>query len=785
MKRIPMNKDWGFYENNETTAFNFGSPEPVKVDLPHDYIITKPRSANAAGGAANGYFGEGEGVYTKVLDIPADWENKRILLDIDGAYMNTEIVMNQQVIALHPYGYTPYLADLTPALRFNGKPNNLKVITQSRQPSTRWYSGGGIYRSVSLWVGEGIYIKPWDVFITTPSISADNAVVNCGITVTADSKDVQNTELLVEVIDAGGNVVAAAEKSLEVSGGNAVCSVDADVKNPKLWDLDSPYLYTLKVTVKQGGKVLDIYEDTFGIRTISVDVENGFMLNGKTIKLKGGCLHHDNGLLGACAYEKAEERKIRLLQSVGYNAVRISHYPPSLEMLKVCDRLGMLLLDECFDVWRMGKQPLDYHLYFEDWWERDIELMVKRDRNHPCVITYSIGNEIGERDGSSDGAAWSKRLTEKFKSLDSTRPVLSALCGVFGEDTDMSNFEANSLAENDEWAVKTEGYCEPLDIVGYNYLYQRYKKDHERFPNRVMVGSETHSFTTYDYWQATMECPWVIGDFIWAAVDYLGEVGVGKVYWKKEGEEFKFMGDYPWRTSWQSDLLQTGKRRPQSYFREIMWGNTDNTYIFTTHPKHYGDEFAGSNWHWPDVNNDWSFGKDWLGKPVEVSCYSAGDEVEFILNGKSLGRTSCEKLVASMDINFEEGTLEAVSYKDGKEISRGRLVTAGKAAALHVIPEEAEFSADGSDLCYVNIELVDENGTILPTDNRRIKISAPGKIAALGSGNPCIDEPVNSDECRLYNGTALLILKTDEPGDIEITVSDESGISAKAVVMAK
>lgn len=255
-------------------------------------------------------------------------------------------------------------------------------------------------------------------------------------------------------------------------------------------------------------------EDTFGIRRIEADAENGFRLNGKKMNLKGGCVHHDNGFLGACAYPKAEERKMKILKKAGYNTVRISHYPPSLALLKICDRLGMLLMDEAFDVWRIGKMPMDYHLYFEDWWERDIENMVRRDRNHPCMITYSIGNEIPERD-----------------------------------EEEGSDFEVNLLQDNSVWNEVTKEFCEPLDIVGYNYLKDIYEESHEMFPKRVMLGTETHSFTTYDFWQKVENLPYVIGDCIWAAVDYMGEVGVGKVYWEKDQEEFSFMTPYPCRTS--------------------------------------------------------------------------------------------------------------------------------------------------------------------------------------------------------------------------------------------
>ncbi|NCC42368.1 MAG: hypothetical protein EOM18_02030 [Clostridia bacterium] len=535
MRRVACDKNWEFYENEESNSFVFDQVKGEMIDLPHDFIVGKPRSADAPGGAANGYFGNGQGVYKKDLEIPQEWEGQTVLMDVDGAYMNLEIMLNTTLVGMHPYGYTPYQVDLTPALRFGGRKNKLKLITQSRQPSTRWYSGGGLYRDVCLWVGGPIHVKPWDVFVSTPDISEDQAVVRMETEITGTESE-QEITLCCLVVDNSGKTVAKVEKNLKICGKLKEIS-DVTVDKPVLWDLDNPYLYTYKVILKKGEEILDTAEDTFGIRKLEVDAKNGFRLNGKQLNLKGGCVHHDNGFLGACAYPKAEERKMRILKNAGYNTVRISHYPPSLELLKICDRMGMLVMDEAFDVWRMGKMPMDYHLYFEDWWERDIEYMVRRDRNHPCVITYSIGNEITERDGSNDGANWSKKLSAKVREIDDTRFVISAVCGVFPEAEDDNvigggggNFDINLALDDSLWDEATKEYCEPLDIVGYNYLKDIYEESHEKFPDRVMLGTETHSFLTYEYWEKVEKLPYVIGDCIWAAVDYMGEVGVGKVY---------------------------------------------------------------------------------------------------------------------------------------------------------------------------------------------------------------------------------------------------------------
>jgi len=788
MKKIDFHKNWDFYESNEGMSFIFEKPESKKVNLPHDFIIQKGRSATAAAGPANGYFLDGEGVYKKQLDIPKEWEGKTVLMDIDGAYMNLEVALNGEVLAMHPYGYTPFQVDLTTALQFNGKDNNLKIITQSRQPSSRWYSGGGLYRSVSLWVGDKIHIKPWELFVTTPDVRENEASVNFTMKVTNRFEIPRNVTIICEIIDHSENRIA--EKTVETilkSNADTEYDVSLTVKNPHHWNVDDPYLYSYQVTIKSEDIKMDSCKDQFGIRSVEVDAKTGFRLNGRSMKLKGGCIHHDNGILGACAYPKAEERKIKILKNAGYNAVRISHYPPSLALLKICDRLGMLVLDEAFDVWRLAKTPLDYHLYFENWWDKDIEYMVKRDRNHPCVISYSIGNEISESNGRNNGAMWAKKLSDKVREFDNTRFVMSAICQLMPEEGDMSNFEVNVSLDNDEWAEKTKEYCSYLDVVGYNYLKDRYEKDHIIFPERVMVAAETHSFTTYEYWSEVEKKPYVIGDFIWAAVDFLGEAGVGKLYWKSNKEPFSFMGAYPWRTSWQSDIDLTGEQRPQSHYREIMWGNKKKAWLATTHPKHNGDEFFGMGWHWYDVSPCWSFADEYIGKLVKVDVYGGGDEAEFILNGRSLGKVQFEKLIATMDVPYELGCLEAVVYEAGEVISSSKLETVGKERNLVLYPEDDSFTADGLDLCYVRIQIEDEHGRRVPFAENEIcaQISDEKAFLVVGSGNPCTEDEIGDSKCHLYNGSAIIILKTENNGRIEIEVTGSELKTGYCSVLAK
>lgn len=780
MQRVDFSRNWSFYESDESQSFVFKHPQGHPVDLPHDFIIGKPRRADALGGAGNGYFAEGQGVYKKILEIPPQWEGKTILLDIDGAYMNTEVAVNQEVLLIHPNGYTPFQVDITPALWKEKRKNLVKIITQSRQPSSRWYSGGGLYRDVCLWVGGPVYVKPWEFFITTPVVGKERALVRVEAEITGEKRP-RKIAALCRILDREGICRGEVQKQVTAEEKTRV-RFDVELLNPCLWDLDNPYLYRCEILLLEGKEILDTAADTFGIRSIEVDAVRGFRLNGRKMNLKGGCIHHDNGFLGACAYPKAEKRKLEILKRAGYNTVRISHYPPSLALLKLCDEMGMLLMDEAFDVWRLGKVPMDYHQFFEAWWERDIECMVRRDRNHPSVITYSIGNEITERDGCNNGASWSRRLAEKVRSLDNTRFVTSALCGIFPFQDDVDagggggNFEVNVNPSQERWGETTAAFCEPLDIVGYNYLKDIYESTHRQFPDRVMLGTETYAFNTWDYWEKVETLPYVIGDCIWAAVDYLGEVGVGKVYWEKDQETFDFMAPYPWRTSWQSDIDLTGEQRPQSVYRQIMWGASDRSGIYTTHPRHYGETFSGSGWHWQDVKDSWTFGDEYLGKPVQTEVYGAGDEAEFLLNGESLGTAPFEKLKAVMDIPYKPGLLEAIVRKDGKEISRCSLKTAGVATDLLVTSEDVQIAADGRDLGYLRITAVDADGTRCVEEEClvTVDVEGSGSFVSMGSANPCTEDQITDNSCHLYRGTAIVIVKGTEPGKIRVTVRAEN-----------
>ncbi|MCI8388425.1 MAG: DUF4982 domain-containing protein [Clostridiales bacterium] len=752
------------------------------IDLPNDYSVTLPRSANAPGYGANGFFNGGRGYYSKFINLDA--EPKHYILDIDGAYACAEIKFNEYVMAIHPHGYSPFLVDLTKRAHF-GEINKIQIMTDDMQPSTRWYSGAGIYRDVFMWEGGDIRIEPWDVFVTTPTLDS----VNAAYEISADRDS--SVTLRAEIVDADGKAVASAECAVDVkAGAKTPANLSFKLENAKLWDTENPYLYTLNSTIIENGAAIDTATTDFGVRTISADAENGLLLNGKQIKLRGGCIHHDHAVLGAADYPAACRRKLTKLKESGFNALRIAHNPPSLQLLEMCDRMGIIVMDEAFDMWSQQKNPRDYHLWFNDWWARDISYMVMRDRNHPCVISYSIGNEIPQSNGSSDGAELSAKLAAEVRKYDDTRLVTSATFWIDAnpewcdEEEYKNKFHERFNKTPDSWFERTKDYYAPLDICGYNYMYTHYEKSHELFPNRVIWGSETHAINFYDSWQSVLRNNYVLGDFTWTAYDNLGETGTGRSCWARDGHIPGIsLAGYPWRSCYQGDLDLCGYRRPQSYFRETVWIGGTEPKIFTTHPEHYGEGFSGTGWHWYDVLDSWTFEDKYLGKPVKCEVYTDADEIEWLLNGKSLGRSKPEKAIATFDIPYEKGEITAITYKNSAECGRSSLHTVGAPAAVTVTPETDTLKADNRDLCYFDITVVDANGDRVPdAKNALTCLVDGGELMGIFSGDPKNEDQYGSNDCHAFEGRAVAIVRSTTPGKLTITVGGAGINSGKAEI---
>jgi beta-galactosidase len=768
----------------------------LPVNLPHDASIERPRSQQNPTGGAGGFAWSGVLTYRKKFQVPEGWKDRSIQLEFEGVYMNAKVFVNGNVAAFHPYGYTSFLADIKPYLK-DGADNEITVVVNnSAQPNSRWYSGTGIYRHVWLRSGAGVHIPPWGVFVTTPRVAEDTSAAASAAAVSTDivndTGEARAIVLRTTIRDADRRQVAQVETALDIAAHTALTITQAlNAAGVRLWSVDNPSLYALTSEVLAGGKVLDAEKTTFGFRAITVDAKNGFRLNGAPMKLKGGCIHHDNGLLGAASYDRAEERKVELLKSAGYNAIRCAHNPPAPALLDACDRLGMLVIDETFDCWRMGKNPNDYHLYFEDWWQRDTESMVKRDRNHASVVMWSIGNEVAERTGVSDGYAWCRKQAELIRSLDNTRLVTSALPALFENmftdtEIDLSNMDAlweignrpPTDPEKDQWGKVTGPFLASLDVGGYNYLNTRYDFDSRQFPERLICGTETWPHRAYATWADTLRLPNVIGDFVWTALDYLGESGIGKVTYNAPAGFFFMQDAWPYHLANCGDLDICGFKRPQSYFRDILWGLRTAPYIGVYDPQHFASKINFNPWGWEPVTDCWTF-PGWEGKPARVEVYSADEEVELIVNDISLGRKpagSASQNKAVFEVTYQPGTITAVGFSRGKETGRTTLKTTSEPVALRLTADRTAMRSEFGDLAYVTVEIVDRHGARVMNAGHEVafEVSGAGELVALGTADPVSVELYTGKSFQAYEGRLLAIVRSkNETGEVRVKASAE------------
>ncbi len=782
MEKIPFNLSWKRTSMIDGEGVMGVSTASVKtVDLPDDYVIDSKRSKEAVGGAFSGYFRGGSAIYQKKLEIPEEWEGKNILLSIDGVYQTSEVVCNTERIAFHAYGYSPYCVDLTPWLK---KENTIEISTENHQPNSRWYSGGGVYRQVHLLVGGKYYLHPWSVFVETPVITKEKALVKVSFGIT--NSTARNASVTIKLVIKKEEKLVAEAFTAEVLAfaGKETCDhILVDVPEPVLWDLENCNLYEAKISLYEGEELIDTHSQSFGIRRLEFSVEEGMKLNGREITMKGACFHHDHGLLGAAAYPAAEERKLRIIKELGYQAIRTSHNPVSETFLDLCDRLGLLVLEEAFDTWLKPKTGNDYAIHFRDHWQEDLTAMVRRDRNHPCIFAWSVGNEIKEMEGSSLGVEIVKNLADCVHSLDLTRPVTVGQHGIIDYERagiDVEDFDFNKLQGNywtnpgeyngeDVWGKQTERHFAKLDLAGYNYLSPRYEKDRVRYPHRIILATETHPFYMYEYWTKALEASNCIGDFIWTAYDNIGEAGSGRTAYDEKNNGF--LGEYPWLSNSQGDCDLDGNRRPQSYYHKILWGMDKGIHLFSYDPIHYGKYSRGTGWHWNDVSRNWTFGEEYLGKAIRIEAYADCEEVEFILNGKSIGRKEPEKYIASLDTIYERGLLEAVAYQNGREIARDRLETTGEPARLVLLPEKTIIRADGLDLAFVKVEVRDGQNRLVTGQSVEIAAACPGARLWMGSGNPCTEENYGTGRRYSWQGKALLAVGAVTEGkEIELQV---------------
>ena len=786
-----FNQGWKFIRDSlpagPSTPDNpvFDDSEWSTVDLPHDWSITPlpgpesegqigPFSEKSPGATSTGYAMGGTAWYRKHFTTDKDDAGKIFVLKFDGVYMESEVWINGKSAGNHVYGYTPFNLNITPLLNESGSDNVITVKVSNPGRNSRWYSGSGIYRNVHLVVTDPVHIPVWGMQVTTPEINTDSAKANIRIVVQNHTDVPVTARVRVMILAPDQKESGSAEEDLSIpEHGQSVSGSEITIKNPALWSVKSPHLYEARVSVIVDGNVTDSYSQVFGIRSIEITAEKGFLLNGESIELKGGCLHHDNGLLGASAFDRAEERRVEIMKANGFNAIRTSHNPPSEAFLDACDRLGMLVIDETFDMWKRPKNPLDYHRYFNDWWQKDVEAMILRDRNHPSVFMWSIGNEIPERADTS-GISTGKALISFIKTLDDSRGLTNAICE-FWDNPGM------------KWDATAPAF-EILTVGGYNYQFLRYESDHEKFTERIMMGTESVPKDAWGNWQLVEKHPYVIGDFVWTGMDYLGETGIGHTQYLTKDEKDKFAMTYPWFNAWCGDIDLIGDKKPQMMYRDVIWGNSQlemNVHA----PVPEGKTEVVSYWGWPDEYPHWN----WKGnedKILKVSAYTRGDEVKLYLNGRELGtsKVAPETLTAIFMVAYEPGELKAIAYQNGKEIAQKIFKTTGEPAAIKLTADRAEIKADRNDLSFVTIEVVDEFGQTVSDADNQVKITLTGNGEMAGSGNACPFDmkSVGKNTLNTFHGKALVIARPYAKGGIiELKVEGEGLKEASIQLVVK
>ena len=784
--------DLGWTVRPKTSIFaelQGGGAAQQEVVLPHDAQFGAERGAEGEGGH-NAYFPSSAFEYTKRLEVPEEWRGKRASIEFEGVHRDAMVYINGAFAAQRPNGYTGFVVPLDPYLRY-GETNTIRVDARSHQDS-RWYTGTGIHRDTWLNITEPVHIST--VQITTPDIEADRAIVVVTTVITNESMQTATVELESVVTGPEGTRRNGDLVPITVrSGQAATVRQRLLVRDPQLWDVDSPNLYTATSRLRDLGTDLEERVTTFGIRRLQVDPERGLRINGRTVKLRGACIHHDNGLLGAAAFGRAEERRIELLKDAGFNAIRSAHNPLSPAMLDACDRVGMLVMDETFDMWAEGKSAYDYSLAFPEWWERDIEAMVAKDFNHPSVLFYSIGNEIPET-GTPLGAELGRRLAEKVRTLDPTRFVTNGINGFVavlpdvvagmkargadgagGVNALMGSAETfmNQVSASPLVTERTAESFSVLDVAGINYGDARYEQDIELFPNRVVVGTETFPSAIDKNWRLVQQNAHVIGDFTWTGWDYLGEVGIGRVHYTDE--PVAFQAPYPWFTAWCGDIDITGLRRPQSHYREIVFGLRTAPYVAVARPETVGRTAAVGQWSWTDALASWTWDAE-PGSAMQVEVYSDAAEVELLLNGTAIGREPAgadHRFTARFTTTYAPGRIEAVAYDaDGHETGRTELVTAG-AARLTATPDRLRLEPDHRDLAFVPIELRDAGGVLVNTARASVSVSVegPGELLALGSGRPDNAQRFDQRAHDTFDGRVLAVVRPTGAGDIRVHVA--------------
>ncbi|MDO5422405.1 MAG: glycoside hydrolase family 2 TIM barrel-domain containing protein [Eubacteriales bacterium] len=781
MKKESLCKEWLFCEQGK---------EKRTITLPHDAMQEQGRNKEAPSGKNGAYFAGGIYEYEKILWAPKEWETQEILLEFEGVYPNARVFLNGKELGGCRYGYTLFRVPLD-GLRYDAQNQLLVKVDNSQQPNSRWYTGAGIYRPVWLLTAPKAHIEPDGVRITT--LSYDPARISIEVKHTA--KEDQPVEISIEIFD-------GEEKIAEGTGS----SVELQIPDAKLWSDDHPYLYQCRVSLRCG-ETTDTTQTTFGIRKLEWS-PRGFFVNGKSVLLKGGCIHHDNGILGARSYDASEWRRIRRLKDWGFNAIRSAHNPACRAMLEACDALGVYVMDELWDMWNEAKNPYDYAREFPEHYEEDCRSIAAKDYNHPSVILYSIGNEVTEP-RKPEGVRLAADLVEKMHRLDPTRPVtagmnLTLLLLASMEKNPLESGEApavsgqmdstayNQMVSEMGMQMTLAAATEPadkisspvldlLDIAGYNYAVSRYEKEGELHPNRIIVGSETYAYELAKTWKQVEALPYVIGDFMWTAWDYLGETGIGS--WTYGEEERGFQKAYPWLLADTGAFDILGNDNAEAGLAAVVWGKRKTPYIGVRPLGHPGEEPNRAIWRGSNAVPSWSW-KQCAGECAHIEVYSNQKEVELFQNGKSIGRKETVDCRADFQTVYEPGELRAVAYdSNGCNVSESILRSADEHTQIRIVPEEGYAGQDC--ILYLKILLTGENGEIECHSDTTLHISVTGgELLAFGSANPKTEESFLTGTYTTYYGQCQAVVRAGEE-QLTVRVSGEGMEPAEITVGRK
>lgn len=757
-----FNQNWKFLQGNVPAASGIAYADTKwrSLNLPHDWGVegtfSKSHPATFGGGALPG----GTGWYRKHFVVPAADKGKYIAIDFDGVYRNSEVWINGHYLGKRPNGYIAFRYEISSYLHY-GAENVLAVkVDNSRQPNARWYSGSGIYRDVKLITLNQTHIDHWGIAVSSPVVNDQLAKVKVQVNISSGIAKPQLLTIRNLIFDQDKKLVASVEKPLKLSVSGTALTADLEVKHPELWSDVRPYLYTVQTEIRAKGKLIDVYETPLGIRTFSFDADKGFILNGKEIKIKGVCNHHDLGALGTAFNVRAAERQLELLKAMGCNGIRTSHNPPASALLDLCDKMGFIVMDEAFDMWVKKKSDFDYHLDFVKWHKKDLEDQILRDRNHPSVFIWSVGNEIQEQWGTgkdTTGRIIARELVNIVKNLDKSRPVTTA-------NNDIHNYN-NLIASN------------AMDLIGYNYNHDKWKDFHQTYPGKKLIATETTSAlqtrghydmpsdsmriwptawdkplltgnadlscSAYDNcyapWgspheetlKAFMNDPLVSGMYVWTGFDYLGE---------------PTPYEWPARSSYFGILDLAGFPKDVYYLYQSVWTDKPVLHLFP-------------HWNWTH------------GQTIDVwAYYSQADEVELYLNGVSLGKKikTGNELKIVWKVKYEAGTLKAVSRKNGETVLEQTIHTAGKPAKLVMVADRPQIHADGKDLSYVTVKVTDQEGNLIPDADHLIsyKLSGEARLAGLDNGQPTSHESFKGSAHKVFNGLALAIIQSGNKASV-------------------